>query len=74
MKHDKLSTMCNLTASAHSGIDGSMYKHIISLSNRQILPCAQTIHGLNFCGLQICSIFVDYIFADAGKELTKLTT
>ena len=30
--------------------------------------------GLNFCGLQIYSIFVDVIFVDAGNESTWLTT
>ena len=30
--------------------------------------------GLNFRGLQICSILTDFIFTDVGRELTWLIT
>ena len=36
--------------------------------------CASIFMGLNFCGLQICSTFTDFIFADAGNNSTWLTT
>ena len=36
--------------------------------------CSLIFAGLNFRGLQICSIFTDFIFVDAGSKLTWLTT
>ena len=38
----------------------------VSITNKGTTVCAYIFAGVNFCGLQIYTIFLDFIFADEG--------
>ena len=48
--------------------------HNSTMLRAYITVRAYIFAGINFRGLQICSAFADFIFADAGNDSTWLTT